>query len=59
MQYARMVVGYHGCDAEVAERILDGTPFTPSRNDYDWLGLEFRPFLRSVSEGVDRHRALV
>jgi hypothetical protein len=33
------VLGYHGCDATVAERILAGrSPLRPSHNDYDWLG---------------------
>lgn len=32
------VLGYHGCDAEVAERLLAGEPFKPSENRYDWLG---------------------
>ncbi|PTL75814.1 hypothetical protein [Vitiosangium sp. GDMCC 1.1324] len=33
-----MVVAYHGCDVSIAERLLQGDSFTPSRNDYDWLG---------------------
>lgn len=32
------VVGYHGCNAEVAQRLIEGDSFLPSRNDYDWLG---------------------
>ena len=32
------VLGYHGCDRQVAERILAGEPFKPSQNEYDWLG---------------------
>jgi hypothetical protein len=32
------VLGYHGCDRQVGERILLGKPFRPSNNDYDWLG---------------------
>jgi hypothetical protein len=33
------VLGYHGCDRKVAERVLSGKqPLTPSHNDYDWLG---------------------
>ncbi len=32
------VLGYHGCDRQVGERILSGKPFRPSNNDYDWLG---------------------
>jgi hypothetical protein len=38
MRYDRTVLAYHGCDAVVADQLLAGTPFTPSRNDYDWLG---------------------
>jgi hypothetical protein len=33
------VLGYHGCDRKVAERVLAGKqPLKPSQNDYDWLG---------------------
>jgi hypothetical protein len=32
------VLGYHGCDRVVGERLLRGTPFRPSDNEYDWLG---------------------
>lgn len=32
------VLGYHGCDAAVAEALLAGKPFRQSANDYDWLG---------------------
>ena len=33
------VLGYHGCDASVAEEIFAGkTSPTASENDYDWLG---------------------
>lgn len=32
------VLGYHGCDRSVAERLLSGEPFAASRNDWDWLG---------------------
>ena len=32
------VLAYHGCDQSVAEKLLQGEPFKPSRNDYDWLG---------------------
>ncbi|MEO1134833.1 MAG: hypothetical protein AAFX40_19300 [Cyanobacteria bacterium J06639_1] len=41
MQYDRTVIGYHGCDRDVAERILldpTGNAFRESTNDYDWLG---------------------
>ncbi|MAW88068.1 MAG: hypothetical protein CMJ42_16240 [Phyllobacteriaceae bacterium] len=33
-----LILGYHGCDASVGEGLLNGAQFTPSENDYDWLG---------------------
>lgn len=38
MRHDHVVLGYHGCDAEVAERLLAGEPFRRSENNYDWLG---------------------
>lgn len=35
---AGLILGHHGCDAAVAERLLAGVPFQISRNTYDWLG---------------------
>jgi hypothetical protein len=32
------VLGYHGCDRTIGERLLAGEPFRPSKNEYDWLG---------------------
>jgi hypothetical protein len=32
------VLGYHGCAPDVGERLLQGDPFLPSNNEYDWLG---------------------
>lgn len=32
------ILGYHGCDQRVGERLLSGAPFQPSSKDYDWLG---------------------
>ena len=32
------ILGYHGCDNRVGERLLAGAVFRPSNNDYDWLG---------------------
>ncbi|HEY0308555.1 MAG TPA: hypothetical protein VGB94_10370 [Acidobacteriaceae bacterium] len=32
------ILAYHGCKKTVAEKLLAGDPFTPSDNDYDWLG---------------------
>ena len=37
--YQRTIVGYHGCDAEVATNVLcNGASLSLSENDYDWLG---------------------
>lgn len=38
MRYDRQVIGYHACATDVADRLLAGEPFRPSRNDWDWLG---------------------
>src|SRR3989442_15886527 len=39
LTYQRTVVGYHGCDAAVAEEVLAGKfQLTVSANPYDWLG---------------------
>jgi hypothetical protein len=32
------VLGYHGCDRSIAEKVLQGEAFRSSNNDYDWLG---------------------
>lgn len=32
------ILGYHGCDHDVAERLIAGKTFEWSRNTYDWLG---------------------
>lgn len=35
-----LILGFHGCDREVGEKILGGevTHLSPSENSYDWLG---------------------
>jgi len=39
LNYQRMIIGYHGCDAKVAAKVLSGEgALTPSQRDYDWLG---------------------
>lgn len=39
LNYQRMVIGYHGCDAATADVVLSGNySLQPSDNDYDWLG---------------------
>lgn len=38
-RYERLVVGYHGCDRTVRDRVLfSGKELLESDNDYDWLG---------------------
>lgn len=32
------ILGYHGCDRKIADRVLQGEQFVPSTNEYDWLG---------------------
>jgi len=32
------VIGFHGCDRDIGEKILAGEEMSPSRNEYDWLG---------------------
>lgn len=37
--YARTIIGYHGCDAAVAKRLLSHRDtLQPSMNRWDWLG---------------------
>lgn len=39
IHYERLVVGYHGCDRAVGEKVLlEGKGLQPSHNKYDWLG---------------------
>lgn len=38
MEYARTIIGYHGCTERVARQLLGGSKFSASENDYDWLG---------------------
>jgi hypothetical protein len=35
---AAFILGYHGCDATTAEKLLSGQDFKFSNNNYDWLG---------------------
>src|SRR5882724_5693471 len=41
-QFARIIIGYHGCTEEFARDLLLGTKpirdWQPSTNDWDWLG---------------------
>ena len=39
MPWSRYILGYHGCDAETAAKIVAGNDeLRPSQNDSDWLG---------------------
>lgn len=39
LNYDRIVIGYHGCDEEIAENIFAGTgDLEYSSNNHDWLG---------------------
>jgi len=39
MKMGSFVLGYHGCDRDVAEELLAGSSkFKASENDHDWLG---------------------
>jgi hypothetical protein len=39
MQAPAFVLGYHGCDEDVGEAVLDGRQvIEPSTNEHDWLG---------------------
>ena len=33
-----LVLGFHGCDKSVCERVINGDTLTKSNNSYDWLG---------------------
>ena len=66
------VLGYHGCDQSVADRLVQGMDFKPSDNDYDWLGpgayfweanprrgLDFAEELKRQGRGDIRNPAVV
>ena len=36
--YNRTIIGYHGTTSEIAERLVNGEPFTASSNNDDWFG---------------------
>jgi hypothetical protein len=39
LEYQRIIVGYHGCDRDVALGVLQHEQhLRPSENEYDWLG---------------------
>ncbi len=50
---ASFVLGYHGCDQDVADRLLGGKPFKSSQNDYDWLGWGIYFWEANPQRGLD------
>jgi hypothetical protein len=50
---ASFVLGYHGCDKAVADRLLAGDPFKESQNDYDWLGWGIYFWETNPKRGLD------
>jgi hypothetical protein len=47
------VLGYHGCDERVAEKLLAGEPFEQSENKYDWLGSGIYFWEKNPERGLD------
>lgn len=33
-----LLIGFHGCDKEIRDAVINGETLNPSNNDYDWLG---------------------
>src|SRR5262245_22992021 len=56
---ASFVLGYHGCDRTVAERLLAGDDFKPSNNEYDWLGPGIYFWEANPQRGLDFAKELV
>ena len=50
---ASFILGYHGCDQAVAEKLLAGNSFEKSQNDYDWLGGEIYFWEANPKRGLD------
>ena len=48
------ILGYHGCDATVAPRVLSGREgLQPSDNGYDWLGPGIYFWIGSPERALD------
>lgn len=52
------VLGYHGCDQAVADRLVSGDDLKPSRNDYDWLGPGIYFWEANPKRGIEYAREL-
>ena len=52
------VLAYHGCDAAVAEELINGKPFQFSANSWDWLGTGVYFWEGDPVRGLEWARAL-
>lgn len=55
---SHFVLGYHGCDQEVAERLLAGEAFRASDREWDWLGPGIYFWEANPPRGLDWAREL-
>lgn len=60
MRAPAFVLGYHGCDRAVAERVLSGSDhLRVSANDYDWLGSGIYFLENSANRALEWARAAI
>jgi hypothetical protein len=62
LDYQRTVIGYHGCDKEVADRVfIDNGKLEYSENAHDWLGkgIYFWEYGRSRAHDWAKWRSLI
>jgi hypothetical protein len=52
------VLGYHGCDADTAEKVFSGESLEASQNEYDWLGHGIYFWEANPQRGLDYAKAL-
>lgn len=52
------VLGYHGCDRTVGEKLLSGEDFKKSENSYDWLGAGIYFWENNPKRGLDFAREM-
>src|SRR5471032_1974201 len=58
MRSPTFVLGYHGCDRDVAERVLGGSAsLLESANEYDWLGRGIYFWENSATRALEWARA--
>lgn len=52
------LIGFHGCERDVAERVFAGeTHLNSSENDYDWLGSGIYFWVGSYERAIDWARS--